>query len=690
MSRLLWVAVLSAWLAPAPSAAEAQPAAGAQGAKPLATLDELFGDVLLVDVAVSPSGRYIAVVTRDNGADSVVVIDDVTGKRHMPMQLGATAAGAKLDAKISNIYWKSDDRLLFRTQVRFEEGQRAYTSDRILRHWGDRLFAIDRDGGNIVRLLADNRNSALAGALDLGSIRSFLPKDPHHVLMDVEGFDGLSLFRVDLRTGAGEMVERPLQRVFGWWLDVEGRPVVRFEVSGGTISFSRKEENGNWKRYYKIRVRDLERGPEYDPVGPSNDPGRYYVLARPPGRERIGLYLYDLKNESFGEPIVENSRYDLDSAQTSRDGARVLQHCYYTHVRTCEFSNEKLDAHMRAIRRHFSDAANIYIHDISDDGNVLALYVDSPSEPPTYHVYRMDKRNLAVLGYETGALTGRAFANATVFTWTARDGLELSGYLTLPPTPRGTSKLPLLVYPHGGPEVRDHLTFDVSNQYFASRGYAIFQPNFRGSSGFGASFAERGYKQWGARMQDDITDGLSALIERGIVDPQRVCIVGASYGGYAALAGATLTPDLYRCAVSINGVTDLADFVAYRRKKWGEDSDAYTYSLKSIGDPKADAARLAATSPARLADRVRVPILLIHGDDDAVVPISQSRLMKKALDKASKPAELMVFKGEGHSYWSTANEKRHLIAIDRFLWKHLGPGHGNTTPPLELPPESRN
>jgi dipeptidyl aminopeptidase/acylaminoacyl peptidase len=325
------------------------------------------------------------------------------------------------------------------------------------------------------------------------------------------------------------------------------------------------------------------------------------------------------------------------------------------------------------------------VHDASDDGKSILFYVEGPSNAPAYYVYSVDAKNIADLGSVRESLANKALPTASVFTWKSRDGLDLTGYLTRPAGAADARSLPLVVMPHGGPEARDLLTFDGEVQFFASRGYGVFQPNFRGSDGYGEAFARRGYGEWGRKMQDDVADGLKALIESGAADPNRVCIVGVSYGGYAALAGAALTPDLYRCAVSRAGVTDLAEFLQSRKRRFGADSDAYHYWLESIGDPETDAAKLAAASPARMADRIRIPVLLLHGTDDEIVPYEQSDLMKKALDKAGHPTELLRFEGEDHSNWSTHNQKAWLIAVDRFLWQQLGPGYGVTTPPEKMP-----
>ena len=655
-----------------------------------ATLDDLYADERLPDAAVSPSGRYIAAVLRLPDISVVLVMDRQTGENKPIVRLGKDNVMPGTEGFITAVYWKSEDRLVFRTRVWPKEDARVSNfSERKIYSLGDRLHAVDRDGGRLVRLLADNRNLALDGALNLGSIASFLPAEPDYIMMVVDGFDGRSLFRVNIVSGMGEIIERPSGSVIAWWLDVNGTPIVRMEYWAATWRFLRKDAAGKWKVFYKIRARELEERPDYEAVGPSSEPGKYYVLARPAGRDRIGLYKYDLTSESFGEPVVEHPTYDLLSAQISRDGKRVQRYCYVAHVRTCEFSDARINGHMKGLHRYFEQSANIFVYDTSEDENVLLLYVEGPGTPPSFHRYLVKDRAIEAIGTVRPGMDKLARPAAAVVNWTAGDGLALSGYLTRPPGAGTARSLPLIVYPHGGPELRDWLTFDPWVQYFTARGYAVFQPNFRGSSGFGDAFARKGYGEWGRKMQDDITDGVKKLIAEGSIDPARVCIVGASYGGYAALAGLALTPDLYRCGVSVAGISDLVDFIAFRKRRWGADSDGYTYWLEAIGDPEKVGPQLEATSPVRLAASIRAPLLLIHGTEDGIVPLDQSVDMKKALDKRGRPTELLKLKDEGHSGWSDRNEKQALAAIDRFLWQHLGPGHGAPSPPPAAPVTAR-
>jgi dipeptidyl aminopeptidase/acylaminoacyl peptidase len=657
------------------------PAPASPAATHPVSLDDLYSEPNVMDAAISPSGRYLAVVMRRPADDILVVMDLQTNEKKAITYTKPEQAGKKLLLHMSTVYWKTDERLLFRVTVRPEKGLvLSYMSSKLYM-LGDRLFAINRDGSKLTPLLADNHNSALEGAFDLGAIMSFLPKDPQHILMVLDGFNGRSLFKVDLDTGLGEQMERPNENVVGWWLDVDGNPVVRIMASGGSIRLFRKDAEGKWRRFYTMRIREMKERPEYEAVGPSDQPGKYYVLARPPGRDRTGLYLYDLEKEVFGDPLFENPTYDLVSAQVSRDGKRVIRYCYSAHVQICSFSDSKIDTHMRGIRRYFEESANVYTFDSSEDGNTILLYVEGPRDPPGYYIYLTEKRGIDSIGTERQALLTTTRPRATVINYKARDGKELTGYLTAPAAADAKTRLPLLLMPHGGPETRDSLSFNSWVQYLVARGYAVFQPNFRGSDGFGRAFAESGYGEWGRKMQDDLTDGVKTLVDQGLVDPERICIVGASYGGYAALAGAALTPDLYKCAVSIAGISDLDDFIGWRKRNWGSDSEGYTYWLKAIGDPDKDEARLREVSPLAQAARIKIPILLIHGNQDYIVPIAQSKAMKKALDKAGRKTELITLQDEGHSYWSADNQKLTMTAIDNFLWQHLGPGFGVTTPP---------
>ena len=221
------------------------------------------------------------------------------------------------------------------------------------------------------------------------------------------------------------------------------------------------------------------------------------------------------------------------------------------------------------------------------------------------------------------------------------------------------------------------MDFDWWASFLASRGYAVLQPNFRGSTGYGANWEHAGRRQWGGLMQTDVEDGVAAIVRAGIADPERVCIVGASYGGYAALAGATLTPDRYKCAASVAGVADLNELLRQREAATGHESMSSDWLRSSIGDRDEDRERLRGVSPANLAERVRIPILLIHGTDDTVVPILQSRRMLDRLHDAGKNVRFVELRGDDHWLSDAETRIQMLRELETFGGRGDRAGTGN-------------
>jgi dipeptidyl aminopeptidase/acylaminoacyl peptidase len=271
------------------------------------------------------------------------------------------------------------------------------------------------------------------------------------------------------------------------------------------------------------------------------------------------------------------------------------------------------------------------------------------------------------------------------WTYATRDGAAVPAYLT---RPRGAPKapLPLIVMPHGGPEARDSFSYDTWSQYLATRGYLVFQPNYRGSGGFGRTYAESGYGQWNGRMADDITDGVRWLIDSGQADPARICIFGASFGGYAALYAGASHPELYKCVVSWAGDADLMLSMKFEKSFGGKEGPRYQYWLKSIGNPETEADALRKASPITFAASYKPPVLLIHGSEDQTVTPDQSRQMDRALTNAGKDVKLIIYKNEDHSDWDPRNEKDALSHVAKFIQAHIAPGaYASIAPSAQVP-----
>jgi dipeptidyl aminopeptidase/acylaminoacyl peptidase len=320
-----------------------------------------------------------------------------------------------------------------------------------------------------------------------------------------------------------------------------------------------------------------------------------------------------------------------------------------------------------ALERSFR-GQRVAIASRSADGMRVIATVDSPSRPPVHYLVDFAKGGADIVGESYPQLAQAALGDVSVFEYKARDDYPLVAYLTLPPG-REAQKLPLVVLPHGGPESRDDHAFDWLAQFLATRGYAVVQPQFRGSTGFGEAHRLAGYRQWGKRMQDDVSDAVAALVGKGIADAGKTCIVGWSYGGYSALAGAAFTPELYACAASIAGVSDLPTMVGQERADGGDESNAVNYWKDHIGSQYDEA--VIAASPARAAGNVRAPVLLLHGKSDTVVPVIQSRLMDQALRKAGKTVTLVEIDGEDHYMSMSETRVRMLRELEAFLAKYL-------------------
>jgi dipeptidyl aminopeptidase/acylaminoacyl peptidase len=308
----------------------------------------------------------------------------------------------------------------------------------------------------------------------------------------------------------------------------------------------------------------------------------------------------------------------------------------------------------------------------SADGAVWLVRSETPQNPGVYWGFDRTTRTMNRILDTVEELAGRKLAPTRVIDFTTRDGVQLWAYVTGHRSADGVPQ-PVVVMPHGGPEARDYYGYDPLVQLFAARGYLVVQPNFRGSEGFGLQFVRAGQGQWGKRMQDDVIDAFQALVKAGEADPERACIVGWSYGGYAALMGAARDPGLFQCVVSVAGVSDLIEMLRHDRALYtAERSSGFLYWRVSIGELGRDDDALAATSPARMADRITAPVLLIHGKVDDVVPPQQSEMMARVLRAAGKPHELLLIEGGDHTLFEIGMRKTAYARMDAFVARHLG------------------
>lgn len=608
----------------------------------------------VVDLALSPNGARFAAMVDTEERDVVRVMRTSDLGLDHTIQLGE-------DMEPLWVEWANDDRLLVAVVV----GEFRVTVSRIS-FPSARILSIDASGGNPV-VLFENQRGMLRRSFNLASVTDILPDDREHVLMPGYRSGALDLWKVNVYTGAAERVAEGGQDTFQWRTDSAGRPAFRYDLNprGTVMRILAPDAEGRWRRVATVREDNL---PEFQPVavGPSHDES--YVLARPEGADRAAVYLYNFTTATFSEPIASHPRVDITGVFVNPRTNEYLGYYTFDDIYETSFVDRTLQAHMSALRRYFGADTGFGIVDMSNDRGVWIVSASGPSDPGEFYLYDSARRHIEPLARRNPSITTAQLGASRVERYTTRDGAEITGYLTLPAN-AGEGPHPLILMPHGGPELRDIFTYQSDVQFLATRGYAVFRPNFRGSSGYGRAFAEAGYGQWGGRMQDDLTDAVAHLASTGVIDPARVCIMGASYGGYAALAGAAYTPNTYRCAISIAGVSDLVEQSRYVVRVGDEDDAAYI--RRSIGDARTERARLMARSPVNAAASINIPVLLLHGDQDSIVTVEHSQRMNRALRQAGRDVRYVEIEGEGHGGWSLENETALYREVETFLAEHL-------------------
>jgi dipeptidyl aminopeptidase/acylaminoacyl peptidase len=590
---------------------------------------------------LSPNGQRIAARSVANGLTNLVVFDaDRPMAEPYVLPLGKT--------NVASMKWAGNQRLLLTIQA--TEKIRG-TDVPFLR-----LFSVDTATGK--PLVMDRKSRGIYAG-------DVLYTDPNGswalVASQDDVFEYPSVKRVDLATGDATVVEKARDGVWDWYADDKGavRAGIAYEGRRWTVWYRDKPEE-------KLRAIHGKFSKDEDSaIDRFIFRGNNSWVVTNERTGRFGLYKFDLKTSTVGEVIFEHPEVDIDDVTYNAITGQISAITYYDDQPRIRWLDPEMKTLQSRLDRAVSGSVNVPTG-WSDDEKRVLVWSGSASDPGRYFLLDRKTSQMHPVVEPYPLIDPAQLAQVKAIRYQTRDGLNLHGYLTLP-RGRDPKGLPLIVLPHGGPFARDNGEYDSLVQFLANRGYVVLQPQFRGSTGYGKDFVAKGYGEIGKRMQDDLDDGVDWLAKSGQVDPKRVCIVGISYGGYAALWGATRNPDRYRCAASMAGVSDLPAQLRYDRKLFSATRYFREWRTKVGGEGKID---LATVSPIKFADRIKVPLFIAHGEEDSTVPVKQSRAMVAALSKANADVTSVFYKDDGHGFDKASDYEDWLRRLESFLAKN--------------------
>ena len=623
------------------------------------SVEQLFQLPRFATMRLAPDGASIAALAPVNGRQNLVVLDTKTRK--------PTPVTGFDTRDIVEMNWVSSKRLVVRTG---SLGVQDFDAK------GGALYAIDRDGAD-GRMLSEGGSDEQAGSgvrfvgRYLVLVRT-LPGETDDIIAQelVATADGAKtgdLFRVNTRTGRRQSIS------FGkpdagegesWVVDNNGVARVMMAFDRGRVRIHyRAGADAPWQKLDEYS----QTKPGWYPHAVTED-DKGLVVTDQRSRDKAAIVRYDPATKTFGDVMAAHPQVDLTDLVYDQ-GRPVGVRYEADRAGTAWFDDQ-----LARIQNNIDKALPTTVNRLSWSRDRSLVLVTSYSDvsPGSYYLLDMKAGKMEWLVDRSPQIKPKEMARMQPVRYTARDGLEIPAYLTLPPT--GPQKnLPLVMVIHGGPWVEgDAWYFNPEAQFLATRGYAVLQPNFRGTLRYGWKHYSASFGQWGLAMQDDISDGVKWAVEQGIADPKRVCIYGASYGGYATMMGLAKTPELYKCGINYVGVTDVNLFLTATWTDYAQ-SDMIKYSIKEmVGDAAKDADRLKATSPVEQAGRIKAPVLMAYGVSDMRVPIEHGTRMRAALERAGNKPIWIVAEGEGHGFRDMKNQKMFYEAMEKFLAEHIG------------------
>ena len=637
----------------------------ASDAKPPPIAD-FFQSPAFSNAVLAPSGRLLAfLVGATDSRDRLAVLDLDTMK--------VQAVASYSDADVVRPHWVNDQRLVFSLADR-----RLAAADQ---WFAPGLFAVNADGSGLRQLVQRERVFAQDG---LGTrqlpwntflLRQRGAQRGDDVLVvqpeaySENGFDFFKLLRLNTVNNRAEAVDTPAN-AFGWLIDDKGDVRAVNTGRAGRAAVQWREPDGKWR---VLREFDRFTGGDLALRYIGTD-GRVLATARgtgTPASDTQVVITYDPATDQFAaRPLMATPQFDIHPEFVATDD-KLLGLRFTVDAEVTLWLDDAMKAHQAEVDKLLPGTANMLTTGRRGNSPWMLVRAFADVQPALYFVFNTETKRLTRLGGEQPGIKPAQMSPMDLVRFKARDGMQIPAYLTLPVAAEPKKMLPLIVWVHGGPWVRGATwQWQAPVQFLASRGYAVIQPEFRGSTGFGEKHFRAGFKQWGLAMQDDLADAARWAVAQGIADPKRICIMGASYGGYATLMGLARDGDLFRCGVQWLGV---ADMQLLFDANWGDTGDEFRRwgMPQLIGDRKNNIAQLEATSPVKLAAHIQNPLLMGYGGADRRVPIEHGRRLSAAVKPHNPGAELVVYTKEGHGWALLATELDWWGRVEVFLARNL-------------------
>ncbi len=599
------------------------------------SLEDFFKNSIARTFRISPDGQYIAAMMPYKNRMNIH-IKKLNGSEWMRLT-------SVTDRDLSSLSWKGNDHILYSKDFGGDENFHVFSVNVKTKKARD-LTPYKKTRARVIDPLED------------------ISEDHIMISMNKRNKKIFDVYKINIKTGRRKLVAKNPGNFTNWTLDHNG--IVRMAQQTDGVNqtlFYRKDEKSDFEKVITTDFKD-----DLNPIFFDFKNENVYALSNL-GRNTIAVILMDPSTGKELKEVYSNDDYDITSINFSKKRKELTMTSYTDWKERRHFFSDYYEEIFDNIADKISDQ-KIHLTSSNKNEDFFTVYISSDRNSGKYYTYDSKKKELKFLLDPKPWLDENEMASVKPIFYKSRDGLNIQGYLTIPKGLENVEKLPLIVNPHGGPWARDHWGYNSEVQFLANRGYAVVQMNFRGSTGFGRKFWEASFKQWGRKMQDDITDGVQYLIAEGIADKNKICIYGASYGGYATLAGLTYTPELYKCGVDYVGVSNLLTFMDTIPPYW----DPFKKMMyEMVGHPVKEKEYLKEASPFYNADKIKAPLFVAQGAKDPRVAKAESDQIVSALRKRGIDVPYLVKKNEGHGFRNQENRFEFYTKMEKFISKYL-------------------